>query len=251
MRESLASLPLILFAFASVGCSAGSNPSSELSETSRSFAQYLERPHYRAFAVTGGTLDGPPWATATGYSTAPAIDVAITRALAECSKRRRDPVWPRCNLYAIGDLIVAGADELELSRAECVYILDLTAVSVDGSPHALPCASFRERTISGTDSNEIVLDETAIKAEIIGNTLSAKGSNSFYVYLDPNGTSRVRYEEGQDLGFWRVNEDGDYCQRWRRVRDGRETCNAVVRHGDRYKSGIYEFSLIEGNPFRL
>jgi len=79
----------------------------------RDFAQYRTLPHYRAFAVTGGTLDAVNYAS--GWSEEKAsVEAAVDEALSECNRFRDAASQPACQLYAIGDLVVAGTDAAQL-----------------------------------------------------------------------------------------------------------------------------------------
>ena len=74
-------------------------------------------------AVTGGVLTNSSFAS--GWSSAAtSIDDAIEVAMRECQARRQPSTHPPCELYAVGDLVVAGADPATLAQAECIYILD-------------------------------------------------------------------------------------------------------------------------------
>ena len=61
------------------------------------------------------------------------------------------------------------------------------------------------------------------------------------IYSDPNGKGKFRYkrlwfQDGSitDRGHREITEDGRYCTKWRKLRDGRRRCGRVWRKGDLY-----------------
>src|SRR3954470_21230080 len=112
----------------------------------RDFAEYRTLPHYRAFAVTGGTLDTVSYAS--GWSDKKAsVEAAVDEALSECNRFRDAASQPACQLYAIGDLVVAGTDAAQLPRAKCAYVLSATTVPTAG-PNAAACAELLSATLA-------------------------------------------------------------------------------------------------------
>jgi hypothetical protein len=125
----------ILAAGMAVACTSATPPPAS---PGRDFAQYRALPHYRAFAVTGGTLDGGG-NYASGWSLEKAsVEAAVDEALSECNRFRDAASQPACQLYAIGDLVVAGTDAAQLPRAKCVYLL--SAATPPADPDAASCA---------------------------------------------------------------------------------------------------------------
>ena len=186
-------------------------------------------PNYRAMAVTGGSLSGSAYAS--GWSSAAtSIDGAITAAMHECDVRRAPTFQPPCELYAIGDLVVAGADAATLARAKCIYILEPEARLLAGG-YAEACAAVAARepastaTAAGAGSGAF-LDASEVQARIIGNTLAI--DSAAFIFLAPGGTTILRTADpvfGPDQGSWRVQPDGALCLSWRRARTGRELCH--------------------------
>src|SRR3954470_8347057 len=106
-----------------VACTSAAPPRNS---PARDFAQYRTLPHFRAFAVTGGTLDAVSYAS--GWSDKKAsVEAAVDEALSECNRFRDAASQPACQLYAIGDLVVAGTDATQLPRDRCVYLLSAVA----------------------------------------------------------------------------------------------------------------------------
>jgi hypothetical protein len=228
-------------------CAGGSRTSSPESD----FAQYRSLPNYRAMAVTGGKLAGSSYAS--GWSSAAtSIDGAVEVAVREC-RARRQPAQPPCELYAIGDLVVAGSDAATLARAECIYILEPAATSL-ASRYADACAAAAAATAlpAAASGPGARLDAREVQDGIIGDTLAIKGAA--FIFLAPGGTAELRTADpvfGPDQGSWRLRPDGHLCLRWRRARAGRELCHELRRSGAGYVLGDLPFTVIDDNPFRL
>lgn len=221
----------------------------------RDFARYRTLPHYRAFAVSDGAFQSGVYSS--GWSSAASwIDGPIEVALTECNQRRNPSTQPACVLHAIGDIVVAGADADRLRQAKCVYILDPTATSPDGTL-AAGCAAAGTNALflapeAGEPASGVTLSADEFRSQIVGNTLARK--NSAYVYLRADGTTVLRSADpvvGPDTGFWRLDEAGNYCAWWTRVGQDREICAPVTRRGSVHEFAGTEFSVIEGNPFGL
>ncbi len=236
----------LVLATALAACTSGDGPSSAEGD----FAQYRSLPNYRALAVTGGTVSTSSYAS--GWSSAAnSIDGAIGVAVHECQARRQVATQPPCELYAIGDLVVAGMDATTLARAQCVYILDPTATSLD-SRYADACGAVTSAAPVTTAGTGAKLNGSAVQNGIIGHTLAFNGAA--FIFLAPGGSASLRTADpvfGPDQGSWRLQPDGDLCLRWQRARSGQELCNQVNRSGDAYALGDLPFTVIEGNPFRL
>lgn len=241
-----------ILAFCVTACTAAPAPSGGAGDD---FARYQTLPDYRAFAVTGGTLESVSYAA--GWSTgSDRIDEAVEVAVGECNGLRDASTQRECVLYAIGNIVVADADVAQLERVKCVYVLSPTARSLD-DPYGARCAAAQiaEPTPSGEAGSATTtagLSEDEIRSEIIGNTLAAEGS--YYAYVRSDGTAAIRSghkEIGSDTGSWRLNGEGYYCSRWRKVEKAREVCRPMIRRGDLYELGDSQFSVITGNPFGL
>jgi hypothetical protein len=233
---------------ACAGADRGGSPDSD-------FARYRMLPHYRAMAVTGGTLAASSYAS--GWSSAAtSIDGAVEVALRECDARREPSVQPPCALYAIGDLVVPGADAATLARAECVYILDPAARSREGG-HADACAAVAARQPGSAAAmpgpgHGPTLDASEVQDRIVGNTLASDGAA--FIHVARGGTAVLRTADrvfSPDQGTWRVQPDGRFCLRWQRARAGRELCHHVKASGNAYELGDLRFSVIDDNPFAL
>jgi hypothetical protein len=197
---------------------------------------------------------------------------------------------PACELYAIGDIVVATATPHQIERAKCIYILNPGAKSMD-DPYAGLCASAQTMKMSlpgeagllpggstlmtqlaapgtasgghvvlanlsdtggASDASAALLTADAIRDELTGNTLALNGSA--YVYLKDDGATVRRTgatTKGSSSGSWRVNAVGYFCARWPDVEHGHEICRPLVQKGDTYELGDVPVTLISGNAFGL
>jgi hypothetical protein len=231
------------------------------------FARYRALPNYRAMAVTGEALDAASYAS--GWSSAAtSIDGAIEVALHECDTRRDPSSQPPCALYAIGDLVVAGADANRLAQAKCVYILSPAAASLADS-YAAACAaaacaaaaSRARRPAMAADGGgasgapaAVTLGTVEIASRLVGNTLATTDDSAF-IYLGPGGRAVMRTADpavGSDTGQWRLAADSELCLRWQRVGAGQELCHPVRQAGGTsYEVGDLRVAVIDGNAFGL
>ena len=122
----------------------------------------------------------------------------------EC-RARRQPAQPPCELYAIGDLVVAGSDAATLARAECIYILEPAATSL-ASRYADACAAAKAAALpAATSGTGAKLNAREVQDGIIGHTLAVKGAA--FIFLAPAGTAELRTADpvfGPDQGSWRL-----------------------------------------------
>ena len=201
-------------------------------------------------AVTGGALTNSSFAS--GWSSAAtSIDDAIEVAMRECQARRQPATHPPCELYAVGDLVVAGADPATLARAECIYILDPAATSLTG-PYAQACGAVAKTALPAIASTSTKLNASQIEGRIIGHTLEVEGAA--FIFLAPGGSARLRSADsvyGPDQGSWRLQPDGALCLQWQRARAGQERCHELSQSGTAYVLGDLPFTVIDDNPFRL
>ena len=85
---------------------------------------------------------------ASGWSDEKAsVEAAVDEALSECNRFRDASSQPSCQLYAIGDLVVAGTDAAQLPRTKCAYVLSATTVPTAG-PNAAACAELLSATLA-------------------------------------------------------------------------------------------------------
>src|SRR3954466_3400162 len=106
-------LPLMasMLPISMVACTSGAPPPAS---PERDFAQYRTLPHYRAFAVTDGTLsDGKSYASGWSFEKS-TVEAAVDEAVSECNRFRDAASQPPCQLYAIGDIVVVGSDVAQL-----------------------------------------------------------------------------------------------------------------------------------------
>lgn len=227
-------------------CTGPGQPSSPASD----FADYRSLPNYRAFVVSGGVLTNPSYASGWS-STATSIDDAIEVAMRECQARRQPSIHPPCELYAVGNLVVAGADAATLAQAECIYILDPAATSPTG-PYADACGAVARKAPPAMASTSTKLNASQVEGRIIDHTLEVEGAA--FIFLAPGGDAKLRSADaiyGPGQGSWRLQPDGALCLQWQHARAGQERCNQLSQRGTAYTLGDLPFTVINGNPFRL
>ena len=236
----------IVTAVGLAACTGTGQPNSPASD----FAHYRSLPNYRALAVSGGVLTNPSYAS--GWSSAAiSTENAAEVAMRECEARRQPSTHPPCELYAMGNLVVAGADAATLARAECVYILDPTATSLTG-PYADACGAVARKMPPATPGTGARMNASEVEDGIIGHTLAVEGAA--FIFLAPGGSARLRSADpvyGPDRGSWRLQPDGALCLQWHGAQAGQERCHELSQTGTTYVLGDLPFTVVDGNPFRL
>ncbi len=267
-------------------CASGPPPPTA---TERDLAKYRTLSNYRALAVTGASLSTEHYVYAWSLG-ADSIDGAAKEAIRLCASHQATTTLPACELYAIGNIVVAKASPAERELADCIYILNPSAKSLD-DPFAPLCESAKtirltlpstsaapvggtvlmSEFVSSDDGSRgqavpadlsgsadpsapgaVLLTAEAVRDQLAGNTLAVAGSS--YIYLKPDGTAVLRTagpSVGPGLGHWRVNADGYYCARWPKVDRGYETCRPIVPKGNAYEIGDLSVTVIKGNAFGL
>lgn len=56
-------------------------------------------------------------------------------------------------------------------------------------------------------------------------------SGDAVIYYFPDGTQRVAWKGGIDEGKYRI-ENGQFCSKWKKIRNGKEECYKIYRSGD-------------------
>jgi hypothetical protein len=91
-----------------------------------------------------------------------------------------------------------------------------------------------------------MLTGAEVRSAFVGNTsyLSGQyGPKTFTAYFDLNGQVRLRSPTVQDVGTYKIGDDGTYCSKYTKIRDGVETCQTIYQAGP----GAYETHLPNGN----
>jgi hypothetical protein len=57
------------------------------------------------------------------------------------------------------------------------------------------------------------------------------GPKTYTVYFSANGQVRLRSAIVQDIGTWRITDDGLFCSKYVKIRGGNETCQTVRQTG--------------------
>jgi len=107
-----------------------------------------------------------------------------------------------------------------------------------------------EERMNGEDLNKLFADSTQIGTTQRGSS----GPLTYWLYKRPDGTSVYRLEDGwSDTGTWRINDKGESCTSFEKIRKGKERCSAIYKAGDKYKAlrpdgSTNLFEVVPGNP---
>lgn len=105
---------------------------------------------------------------------------------------------------------------------------------------------------AGEPAEGVTPSADEVRSQVVGSTLARR--DAAYVFLRTDGTVVLGSADpvvGPDTGFRRLDEAGTYCAWWTRVGRDREICAPATRRGGVHEFAGTEFSVIEGNPFRL
>ena len=83
------------------------------------------------------------------------------------------------------------------------------------------------------------LDQAGAKEVLNGTTHTATLGNGleWNGYYEPDGTMRGSLSNGDtNSGIYRIAEDGTFCRRWSKWRDGKEGCARFFRRGNEINS---------------
>ena len=98
---------------------------------------------------------------------------------------------------------------------------------------------------------QVLLEANVIKQSIEGNTAELIGQqNSSFVFYAPDGTMRMLNRAlGPDEGVWRVSSEGDFCGKWKKLRNNVEACAPMIDIGGGiYQWGNVKLRILLGNP---
>lgn len=107
--------------------------------------------------------------------------------------------------------------------------------------------------MSAEDMKKLFPDSTQIGSTKRGSS----GPLTYWLFKRADGTSAYRLEDGwSDKGTWRINDKGESCTSFEKIRKGKERCSAILRVGDKYKSirpdgSTNLFEIVPGNPENL
>lgn len=185
------------------------------------YQEYLAKPHYRAFAATGGA---GRLAASIGWSwRRGSVEDAIENALAGCSRGQKKYIQiSKCELFAVGDIKVAGMSGEQIDTAIALYTSNRYAttedLSLDAAKTLMSGEEIQELYASGAKMSGIYDEKT-----------------SFTIEHFSDGTATVSWktelDSGNDTGIWRV-KGNESCKKWGSLFDGVESCWAIYRVGD-------------------
>jgi hypothetical protein len=102
------------------------------------------------------------------------------------------------------------------------------------------------------------LSAAQVTQALVGNTAVGRtaAGDDFAVYDGANGTAKIQMVKYNDVGTYRITEDGMWCVKWKAFA-GQESCAVIYRNGDTYQSVLPDGSLVStytivpGNPRNL
>jgi hypothetical protein len=80
------------------------------------------------------------------------------------------------------------------------------------------------------------------------------GPKTITTYFAPDGQVRARSPDGSDTGTYRITDDDMYCSKYRKLRDGVETCQTIWQTGpNTYEAhlpngSVVKVTIVAGNP---
>ena len=115
---------------------------------------------------------------------------------------------------------------------------------------SVAAAGIALATIAAAHAQSILSAEV-IRQSFAGNTAEFVGQrNAVAVFWDIDGSQRMENRAlGPDRGEWRVTPEGEFCGKWKKLRQGAESCAPVLDLGGGiYQWGSAKFRVLLGNP---
>jgi len=102
--------------------------------------------------------------------------------------------------------------------------------------------------LTGTAHAQSVLDADVVKQSFAGNTAEMLDQGTV-VFWDTDGSQRMSNPKlGMDRGEWRISPEGEFCGKWKKLRNGQEACAPVIDLGGGvYQWGNSKFRVLLGN----
>jgi hypothetical protein len=100
------------------------------------------------------------------------------------------------------------------------------------------------------------LTAAEIRAAYVGNVgygAGRFGPKTSSVYFAPDGQIRMRSPDMNDSGTYRITDDGMYCSKFHKLRDGVEACQTIWQTGpnayeSHYNGRVTKVTIVAGNP---
>lgn len=122
------------------------------------------------------------------------------------------------------------------------------AGSSEGPSSAQPARQQFPHQLTATEVRSRLSDETFY-------LLGSYGPKTFVYYFGPNGQIKMRSPGGSDTGTWRITDDGQWCTKYAKARNGQEACYTTWQTGPdsfEYRSsngqGMKPTASVAGNP---
>jgi hypothetical protein len=95
------------------------------------------------------------------------------------------------------------------------------------------CAAVNEKTLKESGAKFLNQQDLIefFKVERIGDLRDRQGRTAEIHYF-PNGTRKLKYKGGGDEGPYRIEKNGQFCSKWKKLRDGAEKCYRMYRTGE-------------------
>ena len=111
-----------------------------------------------------------------------------------------------------------------------------------------------EERMSGESLKALFADSTQTGTTKRGSS----GPLTYWLYKRADGTSVYKLEDGwSDTGSWHINDKGESCTSFEKIRKGKERCSAIFKVGDsEYKAvrpdgSTNQFKVVPGNTQNL
>lgn len=137
-----------------------------------------------------------------------------------------------------------------------ILVAGITMASLAGAD-----GSAQSPTVPAAQQYPHRLTAAELRATIPNSTAYSPGKfgpKSLSIYRSPDGHIHMKSPEFEDFGIYRITDDGFYCTKYQKVRDGVETCQAIWQVGaDAFESHLPNGQVIKsiapvpGNPDRL
>jgi hypothetical protein len=134
--------------------------------------------------------------------------------------------------------------------AAAAFIMAWTASGPGSAQTAsqTPGAQQYPHQLTGAEVRARVSDSTAYTA---GNF----GPKTYAVYYSAGGQIKIRSPDFQDVGTYRITDDGQFCTKYNKMRNGQETCQTLWQTGpDAFENHLPNGQIIKstgrapGNP---
>jgi hypothetical protein len=208
-----------------------------------------------AFQIIEGDLDGVP------YTPVGPVEAVVSKLTAF----HKDPTKEQVNLVLFQQATVLGANAvIHVKYKEGVGLWTWGYMQANGV-----AVKTRDDSGQGKGTEEFnapvtpgIMTTTDMRNLISGNTVSGKSAKgyTYHDYYSPDGTMTGRATskyntEYEDTGTWEINNEGQFCETWKKWRNHERNCylTSVLEDGQYQMKAIgkpYEdiLTIREGDP---